>query len=43
MSFHGQLLLTANLWFGASLLVFVIFRFARLRDGRGFRRRRDER
>lgn len=43
MSFHGQLLLSAHFWLGASLLVFVAFRFARLREGRGFRRRNDER
>lgn len=43
MSFHSQLLLTANIWFGISLFIFVAFRLSRLRDGRGFRRRSDER
>ncbi|CAI6059593.1 hypothetical protein [Cohnella sp. JJ-181] len=43
MSFHSQLLLSANLWFGISLLVFVAFRFARLREGRGFGGRRHDR
>lgn len=42
MSFSSQLLLSANLWFGLSLLVFAAFRFARLRGGRGFRGGKNE-
>ncbi|WP_281384866.1 hypothetical protein [Cohnella nanjingensis] len=43
MELGRQILISANVWLGISLFLFVAFRFARLRGGRGFGRRRHER